>query len=321
MTHEDLWRDFPKTLPEFERRFPDEESCRAYLIEVRWGGRPRCDRCQCDRVWQSGRGLWECSACGHQTSITSGTPLHRTRKPLKLWFRAIWEMVTRKTGISGKDLQRLMGFGSYETAWTWLHKLRASLVSPDREPLRGSVQVDEGYMGGKAEGPQRGRSTEGKAVIVVGAEPGGRMRLEHSPDATAVSLGSFIRRNVAAGEMLLTDFGPGYTKQAVAGRGHLAENQSTELQGKKDSLQHCHWALSNLKRWWLGTHHGAVSNKHLQAYLDEFVFRANRRSTEGVGRIAARGLQGVMKRGPMPYRSIVHDTRPTRHYLAQPKGG
>ena len=109
MTHEDLWRDFPKTLPEFERRFPDEESCRAYLIEVRWGGRPRCDRCQCDRVWQSGRGLWECSACGHQTSITSGTPLHRTRKPLKLWFRAIWEMVTRKTGISGKDLQRLMG--------------------------------------------------------------------------------------------------------------------------------------------------------------------------------------------------------------------
>ncbi len=314
MTHEDLWRDFPKTLPAFEARFPDEASCRAYLIEVRWGGRPRCDACSCERVWTNARGLWVCSSCDHQTSLTAGTPLHRTRKPLKQWFRAIWEMMTRRTGISGKDLQRLMGFGSYETAWTWLHKLRACLVRPQREPLRGSVQVDEGYLGGKAPGHERGRSTQGKAVILVAAEPGGRFRIEHSPDATQESLGSFLRRTTEPGSVLLTDGGTGYTTKAIAGRGHIAEKQTHDQRAASDAQQYCHWALSNLKRWWLGTHHGAISDKHLQAYLDEFTFRANRRTTDGVGRIAARALIGVMQRRPMPYKSLVKTIKPYRHY-------
>ena len=321
MTQDDLWRDFPKTLPAFEARFPDEASCRAYLVEVRWGGRPRCTACGCERVWTNARGLWVCSQCAHQTSLTSGTPLHRTRKPLKQWFRAIWEMMTRRTGISGKDLQRLMGFGSYETAWTWLHKLRASLVRPGREPLRGSVQVDEGYLGGKAPGHERGRSTQGKSVILVAAEPGGRVRLEHSPDATQASLGSFLRRITEIGSIVLTDGGTGYTTAAVAGRGHLAEKQNAQERSVSDALQCCHWTLSNLKRWWLGTHHGAVSEKHLQAYLDEFAFRNNRRSTDGVGRIAARTIQGVMSRPPLPYRTLVQATKPCRNYVPLAKSG
>ena len=134
---DDLWRDFPKTATEFEARFATEEDCRAYWIEARWGGEPACARCNSTRVWTIREGsTFECADCGHQTSLTSGTLLEKTHKPLKMWFRAIFEISTRRTGISAKDLQRIMGFGSYKTAWSWLHKLRAAMVRPDREPLR-----------------------------------------------------------------------------------------------------------------------------------------------------------------------------------------
>ncbi len=148
--HDALWRDFPKTLPEFEARFPDEEACRVYWMELRWNGHPRCALCESERVWRlSGRSRIECADCAHQTSITSGTLLHGTRKPLKLWFRAALEMSVRKNGVSAKDLQRILGFGSYETAWTWLHKIRRGLLRPDRHPLAAVIQLDEGFVGAK----------------------------------------------------------------------------------------------------------------------------------------------------------------------------
>jgi transposase-like protein len=135
-TPDDLWRDFPKTATEFEKRFATEEDCRAYWIEARWGGKPACARCGSTYVWAIRDGTtFECRDCDHQTSLTSGTLLEKTHKPLKIWFRAVFEISTRRTGISAKDLQRIMGFGSYKTAWAWLHKLRAALVRPEREPL------------------------------------------------------------------------------------------------------------------------------------------------------------------------------------------
>ena len=162
--HDDLWRDFPRTATEFEARFATEEDCRAYWIEARWGGKPACARCHSTRVWtERGGFLFECAACGHQTSLTSGTLLEKTRKPLKMWFRAVFEISTRRTGISAKDLQRIMGFGSYKTAWAWLHKLRAALVRSKREPLGPFVQIDEALVGGKGgrqgthSGSRRGR--------------------------------------------------------------------------------------------------------------------------------------------------------------------
>ena len=171
-TPDDLWRDFPKTATEFEARFATEADCRAYWIEARWGGKPACARCASTRVWSERDGfLFECADCGHQTSLTSGTLLEKTRKPLKMWFRAVFEISTRRTGISAKDLQRIMGFGSYKTAWTWLHKLRAAMVRPDREPLGPFVQVDEGLVGGKG-GPH-------KELVLVAAEANGRVRLAH----------------------------------------------------------------------------------------------------------------------------------------------
>ena len=170
---DDLWRDFPKTATEFEARFATEEDCRAYWIEARWGGEPACARCNSTRVWTIREGTtFECADCDHQTSLTSGTLLEKTRKPLKMWFRAIFEISTRRTGISAKDLQRIMGFGSYKTAWSWLHKLRAAIVRPDREPLGPFVQADETLVGGKG--------SPHKELVLVAAEADGRVRLAHA---------------------------------------------------------------------------------------------------------------------------------------------
>ena len=167
---DDLWREFPKTATDFEARFATEEDCRAYWIKARWGGKPACAHCNSTRVWTIREGTtFECADCGHQTSLTSGTLLEKTRKPLKMWFRAIFEISTRRTGISGKDLQRIMGFGSYKTAWSWLHKLRAAMVRSDSEPLGPFVQIDETLVGGKG-GPH-------KELVLVAAEANGRVRL------------------------------------------------------------------------------------------------------------------------------------------------
>ena len=136
-THtEALWRGFPKTLLEFEERFASEEACRGYLAACRWNGRPRCHRCDSDHVWsERGGRLYECATCGHQTSLTSGTLFHGTRKPLRLWFRAIWEICVHRHGISAADLQRVLGLGSYETAWAWAHRIRRAMVRENREGL------------------------------------------------------------------------------------------------------------------------------------------------------------------------------------------
>ena len=156
---DDVWRDLPKTAIEFERRFRTEADCRAYWIEARRPRTPACAACGATRVWTiRGGSTFECAACGHQTSLTAGTVLEKTRKPLRVWFRAVFEISSRRNGISAKELQRIMGFGSYETAWTWLHKLRMALVRPAREPLAASVEIDEAFVGGKS---------LGKALVLV----------------------------------------------------------------------------------------------------------------------------------------------------------
>src|SRR5215510_6042910 len=183
-SRDDLWRDFPKTATEFERRFATEEDCRAYWIKARWGGKPACARCGSRYVWTIRDGTtFECRECDHQTSLTAGTVLEKTRKPLKMWFRAVFEISTRRTGISAKDLQRIMGFGSYKTAWSWLHKLRAALVRPEREPLGPFVQMDEALVGGKG-GPH-------KELVLVAAEADGRVRLAHAETNDKATLRRF----------------------------------------------------------------------------------------------------------------------------------
>jgi ISXO2-like transposase domain/Transposase zinc-ribbon domain len=312
MTHslpDDLWRDFPKTAPAFEARFATEEDCRAYWIMARWGGEPACARCESTRVWTIRSGTtFECAVCGHQTSLTSGTVLEKTRKPLKMWFRAIFEISARRTGISGKDFQRIMGFGSYETAWTWLHKLRAAMVRSDSEPLGPFVEMDEALVGGKG-GPN-------KQLVLVAAEANGRVRLAHADNNDTEACKHFADGEVAAGARVTTDGHAGYNGQSLGEREHDAVIQTKTQRREADAVQACHWAVSLLKRWLIGTHAGAVRPKHLQAYLDEFTFRHNRRKTIGVARIAARVIESLVARPPLTMRKIVDTTKPHRRFAS-----
>ena len=305
--HDDLWRDFPKTATEFEARFATEADCRAYWIEARWGGRPACARCDGTRVWTiRGGTTFECADCGHQTSLTSGTVLEKTRKPLKVWFRAIFEISTRRTGISAKDLQRIMGFGSYETAWTWLHKLRTAMVRSDSEALGPFVQTDEALVGGKG-GPN-------KELVLVASEANGRVRLAHAPNNDVATLKQFADGEIAADAYVVTDGLASYNADSLGDRPHDAIVQTKAQRRENDTLQGCHWTISLCKRWLLGTHAGAVRDKHLQAYLDEFVFRHNRRRTIGVGRIVARVIGQIVATPPRTMRDLVDQTRRCRRF-------
>jgi transposase-like protein len=306
---DDLWRDFPKTATEFEARFATEEDCRAYWIEARWGGRPACARCASTRVWTIREGTtFECADCGHQTSLTSGTLLEKTHKPLKMWFRAIFEISTRRTGISAKDLQRIMGFGSYKTAWAWLHKLRAAMVRSMSAPLGPFVQLDEALVGGKG-GPH-------KELVLVAAEANGRVRLAHVENNDAGTCNRFADGEIAADTRVVTDGHAGYNEKSLGKRPHDAVVQTKAERRENDAVQSCHWTISLLKRWLIGTHAGAVRDKHLQAYLDEFAFRHNRRKTNGVGRIAARVIESLVARPPMTMRNLIDGTRRCRWFAS-----
>ena len=298
---DDLWRNFPKTAIAFEKRFATEEDCRAYWIEARWGGTPACARCRSTRVWTERGGiLFECADCGHQTSLTSGTPLEKTTKPLKVWFRAVFEISSRRNGISAMELQRIMGFGSYKTAWTWLHKLRRALVRPNREPLGEDVQIDEAFVGAKR---------AGKSLVFVANESDGRVRMTHAENNDLETVKRFANAEIAPDAAVTTDGHKGYSAKSLGDRPHEAVVQTKAERAETDALQMTHWTISLLKRWLLGTHGNAVGAKHLQSYLDEYAFRHNRRGTKGVGRIAARTIGQLVALPPMTMRQLIDDTQ------------
>jgi transposase-like protein len=302
--------DYPRTVSEFERRFATAEACRAYLVQLRWPDGFRCPKCGASKAWPVGT-LLECVACGRQTSVTAGTIFQGTRTPLPTWFRAMWWVTSQKTGASALGLQHVLGLGSYETAWTWLHKLRRAMVRPGRDRLTGTVEVDETLVGGVEEWA-RGRQTEKKAMIAVAAEehgPGiGRIRLRRIPDATADSLQAFVQEAVAPGSLLHTDGLLSYDRLEKYGYRH----RITFVKGRKESaselLPRVHQVISLLKRWLLGTHQGAVSRAHLDYYLDEFTFRFNRRTARHRGKLFYRLVQQAVAIEPVPYKSMVKCT-------------
>lgn len=303
-----LWRGFPKTLLEFEERFATEEACREYLIACRWNGAPACAKCGSDNVWQIHGGLrFECAerGCRHQTSVTSGTLFHGTRKPLRLWFRAIWEICVHRHGISAKDLQRILGFGSYETAWTWAHRIRRALVRPEREKLAGCTELDETYLGGK--------HLE-NACVLVGVEEHGRARLIHAPGNHEPVIKHAVKSEIADDAKVKTDGHAAYNEKTLGPREQEAKVQTPAERRRCDHLQLCHWTASGLKRWLRGTHHGAVSSKHLQSYLDEHVFRYNRRKTNGIGRLVARCLENMVQVSRLTRDALVSETHECRAY-------
>ena len=223
----------------------------------------------------------ECAACGKQHSLLAGTMFEQTKTGLARWFLAIWLVTSSKGGISAVELQRQMGFGSYQTAWSWLHKIRKAMVRPSRRPLAARVEADETLVGGAKPG-KRGRGAAGKTVVAGAVEAGrgkgrgrrlGRLRLQAVADASAESLEDFLAGNVAPPAAVTTDGWQGYAGLGEAGYHHEAINLATGWGDAVLRLPAIHLVFGLAKRWLLGTHHGAVRRKHLQAYLDEYVFR------------------------------------------------
>lgn len=274
---------YPLTILEFQERFATEEACREYLFGCRWPDGFRCPRCGGDRAGEeTGRHLWICTDCGRQTSVTAGTVMHRTRTPLRLWFWAAYLVATHHPGISAKQLQRQLGLSRYETAWLILQKLRRAMVAPERTPLKGEVEVDEFFLGGYEEGLRGSRQRGKKALCAVAVEVrgqgSGRLRLATLPDAAKPALTAFVRETTAKGAVVHTDGWKGYNGLPGAGYDHRSRSQSAAPPGSEPYLPRAHRAISNLKAWMHGTHR-SVGDPHLQAYLDEFVFRHNRRRT------------------------------------------
>lgn len=300
---------YPKTILELERRFATEESCREYLFQLRWPNGFICPRCQGDSAWPASRGRLVCRVCRRQTTVTAGTIFQDTRKPLVLWFRAIWYVTSQKNGTSASSIQRILGLHSYQTAWTWLHKLRRAMVRPGRDKLHGRVEVDETFVGG--EDPEQGVWVEHKAAVIIAAEedgPGiGRIRLATIPAPTKKSLHRFAQETIEPGSILHTD-----GRNAWAGLEALGyKRKRTVLLKNKDKnaasrlLPRVHRVASLLKRWLLGTHQGAVGAEHLDYYLDEFTFRFNRRTSRSRGKLFYRLLQQAVQIPPTTYRAMV----------------
>lgn len=303
-------RDYPRTFSEFDRFFRDEAACREYLHRLRWSGGFVCPRGGCRAgAWMTARGYLHCRVCGAETSITGGTVFQDTRKPLRTWFLAMWFVTSQKHGANALGLQRVLGLGSYQTAWTWLHKLRRAMVRPGRERLRGQVEVDESYVGGEEEAT-RGRQTDKKAIVAIAVEMRqpkgfGRIRIQRVADVSSASLTPFVCQAVESGSTIHTDGWKGYNDLAQQGYRRKVTVLSDSGDPAHVLMPGVHRVAALLKRWLLGTHQGAVSPQHLDYYLDEFIFRFNRRTSASRGLLFYRLMQQAAATPTTPYRTLI----------------
>lgn len=311
--------DYPKTLLEFEARFSTEEDCRDYLYQLRWPDGFHCPKCHFEKAWPIGNTLFHCARCDYRISVIAGTIFHGTHKPLTLWFRTIWWLTGQKNGASALGLKRILGLGSYRTAWAWLHKLRRAMVTPGRNLLSGTIEADETYIGGEKPG-KRGRGAGGKSLVMIATEikdPNiGRIRLKRVPNASSESLENAIEQAACKGSVIRTDEWSGYNQLESLGYIHEIARKDSDL--GDNLLPHCHRVASLLKRWLLGTHQGAVSHEHLDYYLDEFTFRFNRRTSSHRGKLFYRLLQNAVKIDPVPLKKLVKNARgrkPKKHNI------
>jgi len=299
--------DFPKNEVEFDRRFCSEQACLEYLFQLRWPEGFICSRCGHKESWRSARGLYMCCRCEYQQSITAGTIFHGTRKPLTIWFKALWWFSTRKSGINAVCLQGLLGLGSYDTAWRWLQKLRTCTIFPDREKLSGSIEADEFYLGGE-QGGKRGRGADHKCKVAVAIERKGRklgrLRMQVISRCSADELTPFATGNITRGSCITTDGWKGYSGLEKAGYIHRKVLQC-QVDDKESVLPGVHLIASLFKRVVLGTFQGRFGGQYLQRLLDEYVFRFNRRTTKSVGKRFWRIIQQAAASPPITNRDLV----------------
>jgi transposase-like protein len=312
-------QDYPRTMQEFDEWFYSEAACLSFLKRLRWPEGFRCPACNSQKGWATTRGNIRCSKCQRQTSPIAGTIFEGTRKPLRTWFQAIWYVTSQKFGGNALGLKRVLGLGSYQTAWSWLHKMRRSMVRPGRDRLSGRVEVDETYVGGEEKGA-RGRQTERKAIVAIAIEIHspmgfGRVRMRQVPDVSSDSLTEFVQYAVQPGSAVLTDGWSGYSKLRQKGYSHEVIVLSDTGDPAHVTLPGVHRIASLLKRWLLSTHQGAVRRKHLDYYLDEYTFRFNRRNSKARGLLFYRLCQQAVQVGPLSYAQIVRPEKRLDHKI------
>jgi len=297
--------DYPRTLLEFEQRFGTEEACIEYLSDVRWPEGFRCPRCGHPEAWTRKGGVYRCARCRCETHVTAGTIFQDTKKPLRLWFCAIWQLTSQKYGANALGLQRVLGLGSYRTAWTWLHKLRRAMVRPGRDRLSGTVQVDEIYIGGEKPG-KRGRGAAGKALVVIMVElkegQTGRIRLKRVADASGPSLEGAVKQGVEPGSIVHTDGWEGYVGLSELGYGYEVIRKEAAI--GRNLLPKVNRVVALLKRWLWGTYQGRVQSSHLDYYLDEFTFRFHCRTSRSRGKLFYRLVEQAVAIEPVLGRDI-----------------
>ncbi len=302
---------FPKNLTEFQRQFASEAACEDYLAKCRWPDGFVCSRCGDARAYAiADSRRRQCAGCRYQVSLTAGTILHNTKTPLTAWFWAAYLAVTDKRGVSALLLQRQLGLRRYETAWMILHKLRRAMVNTTREPLHGDVEMDDTWVGGHQPGLRGSRQLKGrKAALVLVAvekrgEASGRVRMAELPDLKEATVHAFVKQHIAPGSTLYTDAYKSFDRLSATGVRHVARHQTSRSafhRGAVSVVPLADRAIGNLQQWLIGTYHG-VSKAQLQAYLDEFVFRHNRRRQPMAAFQTLLGLAASYV--PTPYRQI-----------------
>ncbi len=299
---------YPTSLFEFQERFPDEAACAGYLFGLRWPDGFCCPACGHGQAWELKHKPWtyHCRGCHRQTSLKAGTVMHGSKLALTTWFWAAWLMAAHSNGISALQLQKQLGLGSYKSAWLLCAKLRRAMFDPERNPLKGMVEIDETSLNHRSRNdppqPGQGRDLTGRmalagAVEVIGEAPG-RIRLAPIKDYSAASLHGFIAANVAEGATGKTDGWAGYLNTPGLNHdAHVVGNMAAHV-----VLPWIHRVFSNLKTWALGVYHG-LRPKHLKAYLDEFAFRFNRRQTRPA---AFRSLLRIATvQSPVTYKMLI----------------
>ena len=298
---------YPMNINEFERKFGNEALCQEYLFDMKYKEGFVCEKCQNKEYWLVKGNLYECKKCGHQNRLTAGTIFVNTRKPLSMWFRAMWWITSQKNGTSALGLQRILGIGSYETAWTWLHKLRIAMVRPWRDKLNDDIEVDEAFIGGKQSGKNRGRGTDNKTLIAVAVEKNenkiGRIRLAVIKDASNESLLEFIHNSIKKGSTVNTDGWKGYN--GIENHGYKRVIVERKEINDDKMLPKAHLVISLLKRWIIGTLQGSLSSQHMEYYLDEYTFRFNRRTSTSRGKLFYRLLDQAVQMKPSTYNEII----------------
>lgn len=313
--------DYPRSYADLRAWFPSDAACLDYLDWLRWPDGFCCPLCGGAKAWRLADARWSCGGCARRVSATAGTIFHGTRTPLTVWFAAAWLMTSQKQGISALGLKRALGIGSEQTAWAMLHRYRTAMVRPGRERLRGSVEADETFLGGPEPGV-RGRGALGKTIVEVAVEREGRTfgrcRLQVIDDATAPTLREFLLAHVEPGSVVVTDGLPSYPPACGEDYTHRPEPIGPSGQQAHELLPAVHRVASLAQRWLLGTHQGGVKPAHLQAYLNEFAFRFNRRRSRARGMLFYRLLEQAVQAPPRTYRSLVVDPSSGRRNLSPP---